>query len=216
MLEEVIRRAEGTKHKLQNTPDKGSQTNYLSLLDVLHAYDTLLKELSIPPEDDSFYYRFIIKISRYPDADWWGKLRRTKCFVSTEGGERKSPEIAPATSGALETLEFWGSQHLDTSSTGKVVEREKIVEGEDLVPKTSITSGIRGDEAEVSTPQFHRRPRKKRRGIKRRSKTQSSSRRSASQRPWTTGMSHGPHRGATTYVPIGFAQYGRLICHSRT
>lgn len=53
----------------------------LSLVHVLKAYDVVLRQFSIQPEADTFYYRCILKLSLDPEPSWWKKLEHAAAAV---------------------------------------------------------------------------------------------------------------------------------------
>ena len=50
------------------------------------AYESVLTEHGISPEEDTQYYRFLLKLSLDPDPDWWVKYEREKARVAAAGG----------------------------------------------------------------------------------------------------------------------------------
>ena len=46
----------------------------------------MLTEHGISPEEDTQYYRFLLKLSLDPDPDWWVKYEREKARVAAAGG----------------------------------------------------------------------------------------------------------------------------------
>ena len=46
------------------------------------AYESVLTEHGISPEEDTQYYRFLLKLSLDPDPDWWVKYEREKARVA--------------------------------------------------------------------------------------------------------------------------------------
>lgn len=47
----------------------------ISLAHLLEAYHTVLRQHNVVPEEDSHYYRFLLKISLEPYQNWWDKLQ---------------------------------------------------------------------------------------------------------------------------------------------
>ena len=53
----------------------GGTTVGLGLLDVLRAYDTVLRRHGLSPSEDSLYYRCLLKLSQnHDEPDWWRRL----------------------------------------------------------------------------------------------------------------------------------------------
>ena len=49
-----------------------------TLLDALKAYDAVLRRHHILPAEDTYYYRFLLKLSLDADTNWWHKFEREK------------------------------------------------------------------------------------------------------------------------------------------
>ena len=48
----------------------------VTLLKLLQAYEAVLKKHNISPNEDTYYYRLLLKLSLEPSPDWWGKFYR--------------------------------------------------------------------------------------------------------------------------------------------
>ena len=46
--------------------------------DPSQAYESVLQQHGIEPEEDTDYYRFLLKLSLDPDPNWWVKYEREK------------------------------------------------------------------------------------------------------------------------------------------
>jgi hypothetical protein len=46
----------------------------LSLAHLLEAYDTVLRQHNLVPEEDSHFYRFLLRLSLEPYQNWWDRL----------------------------------------------------------------------------------------------------------------------------------------------
>ena len=57
-----------------------------TVTDSPQAYESVLTEHGISPEEDTQYYRFLLKLSLDPDPDWWVKYEREKARVAAAGG----------------------------------------------------------------------------------------------------------------------------------
>eukprot|EP00232_Nephroselmis_pyriformis_P015575 CAMPEP_0182898000 /NCGR_PEP_ID=MMETSP0034_2-20130328/27229_1 /TAXON_ID=156128 /ORGANISM="Nephroselmis pyriformis, Strain CCMP717" /LENGTH=137 /DNA_ID=CAMNT_0025031947 /DNA_START=130 /DNA_END=539 /DNA_ORIENTATION=- len=68
IMAEILRTAESTAER--------EGTDELTLLKLLKAYEAVLRKHGIAPAEDTFYYRFLLKLSLDPDRDWWAKLNR--------------------------------------------------------------------------------------------------------------------------------------------
>jgi protein SFI1 len=70
LIEEVLRMAE------ENASASGGGN--FTLLDALKAYDAVLRRHHILPAEDTYYYRFLLKLSLDADTNWWHKFEREK------------------------------------------------------------------------------------------------------------------------------------------
>ncbi len=48
----------------------------MTLQTVLKAYEQVLPRHGVRVEEDTYYYRLLLKLSLDPHGDWWTKLRR--------------------------------------------------------------------------------------------------------------------------------------------
>lgn len=64
------------------------------------------REQDIPADDDTFYYRLLIKISRYPEDRWWKKLDMAKTHVKDEVVESEEKKVLNS---ALQTWAAFGA-----------------------------------------------------------------------------------------------------------
>ena len=48
----------------------------MTLQAVLQAYEQILPRHGVKPDEDTHYYRLILKLSLDPALDWWAKLNR--------------------------------------------------------------------------------------------------------------------------------------------
>jgi hypothetical protein len=53
----------------------GAPSGEISLPDLLQAYDSVLRQHHIVPEEDSHFYRFLLKLSLEPYTNWWAQLQ---------------------------------------------------------------------------------------------------------------------------------------------
>lgn len=54
---------------------------------LLRAYEAVLPRHGVRPQDDIYYYRFLLKLSLDPDPDWWAKFDRER-EASVPGAHR--------------------------------------------------------------------------------------------------------------------------------
>ena len=60
--------------------ENGTSDGQVTLLRLLKAYDVVLRQHSIVPEEDTHFYRFLLKLSLDPYPNWWDKLQvRHQC-----------------------------------------------------------------------------------------------------------------------------------------
>jgi hypothetical protein len=45
-----------------------------SLLEVLKSYEQLLPRFGLDPSNDTFFYRYLLRLSLNPSMSWWQKL----------------------------------------------------------------------------------------------------------------------------------------------
>lgn len=64
-----------------------------SLIDVLKAYDAVLRREGVDADSDTFFYRTILRMSLDPSADWWTKLENERRVRA----EVKQPELPSPT-----------------------------------------------------------------------------------------------------------------------
>eukprot|EP00191_Tetraselmis_sp_GSL018_P022397 CAMPEP_0177624034 /NCGR_PEP_ID=MMETSP0419_2-20121207/29250_1 /TAXON_ID=582737 /ORGANISM="Tetraselmis sp., Strain GSL018" /LENGTH=1404 /DNA_ID=CAMNT_0019124685 /DNA_START=457 /DNA_END=4668 /DNA_ORIENTATION=- len=76
IMAEILRTAE------QASNLKPGQPMRITLLQLINAYETVLKRIGEQPAEDVFYYRFLLKLALDPDPDWWAKFRKE---VESEG-----------------------------------------------------------------------------------------------------------------------------------
>lgn len=65
----ILAQAEGKAREVNADPAN------LSLAHLLQAYDTVLRRKGIIPDEDTRYYRFLLKLSLEPYPNWWDKLQ---------------------------------------------------------------------------------------------------------------------------------------------
>ena len=53
----------------------GVPAGAISLPELLQAYDSVLRQYGIVPEEDSHFYRFLLKLSLQPYLNWWAQLQ---------------------------------------------------------------------------------------------------------------------------------------------
>ena len=53
---------------------KPTRSSPLTLLEVLKAYDFVLRSHCMAPEKDTFYYRLLLKLSHHGSWDWQDRL----------------------------------------------------------------------------------------------------------------------------------------------
>jgi len=51
----------------------------VTLMRLLKAYEVVLRQHAMAPEEDTHYYRFLLKLSLDPYPDWWDKLEVYVC-----------------------------------------------------------------------------------------------------------------------------------------
>ena len=54
----------------------------ITLLQLITAYEVVLRKIGLEPGEDVFYYRFLLKLALDPSGNWWVKFRRE---VEAEG-----------------------------------------------------------------------------------------------------------------------------------
>ena len=62
-------------HAEHTAQAEGGNPASLSLMLLLQAYDVVLRKNGIVPEEDTRYYRFLLKLSLEPYPSWWDKLQ---------------------------------------------------------------------------------------------------------------------------------------------
>lgn len=61
----------------------GVPSGEISLPELLQAYDSVLRQHCIVPEEDSHFYRFLLKLSLEPYPNWWDQLQASpSCLLS--------------------------------------------------------------------------------------------------------------------------------------
>ncbi len=65
-MKDILREAYARHHPADPAP--------VSLLDVLKAYEYVLRSYSRVPGENTMHYHLILKLSRDPRPDWWDKL----------------------------------------------------------------------------------------------------------------------------------------------
>ena len=73
MMAEILRTAEIIA---QNELQEGIGSGELNLLRLLKAYELVLRKHDVVPAEDTYFYRFLLKLSLDPDTDWWAKFNR--------------------------------------------------------------------------------------------------------------------------------------------
>lgn len=53
----------------------GAVCSEITLPQLLEAYDSVLRQHNIVPEEDSHFYRFLLKLSLEPYLSWWAQLQ---------------------------------------------------------------------------------------------------------------------------------------------
>ncbi|EFJ51807.1 hypothetical protein VOLCADRAFT_87353 [Volvox carteri f. nagariensis] len=71
---------------------KGTGSGLVTLQSILQAYEHILPRHGIKPDEDTYYYRLILKLSLDPEPDWWVKLNRE---TGTTGGAVSSNRSTP-------------------------------------------------------------------------------------------------------------------------
>lgn len=69
----ILARAEGRAREVHADPAN------LSLKHLLQAYDLVLRSKGMVPEEDTRYYRFLLKLCLEPYPNWWEKLQVRYC-----------------------------------------------------------------------------------------------------------------------------------------
>ncbi|GLI66402.1 hypothetical protein VaNZ11_010163, partial [Volvox africanus] len=80
IIAEVIRDADAAVAKAYK---KGTGSGIVTLQCILKAYEHVLSRHGIKSEEDTYYYRLVLKLSLDPEPDWWAKLNRE---TGTAGG----------------------------------------------------------------------------------------------------------------------------------
>ncbi|PNW78263.1 hypothetical protein CHLRE_09g404500v5 [Chlamydomonas reinhardtii] len=80
VVAEIIRAAEVTVDKAHK---KGLGSGIVTLQSVLQAYEHVLPRHGVKADEDTYYYRLLLKLSLDPALDWWIKLNRE---TGTTGG----------------------------------------------------------------------------------------------------------------------------------
>ncbi|KAG2450986.1 hypothetical protein HYH02_004258 [Chlamydomonas schloesseri] len=97
VVAEIIRAAEVTVAKAHK---KGLGSGIVTLQSVLQAYEHVLPRHGVKADEDTYYYRLLLKLSLDPALDWWIKLNRE---TGTTGGRAA----------------FFGSAASDVTSSGR-------------------------------------------------------------------------------------------------
>ena len=63
--------------------------------DPSQAYESVLQQHGIEPEEDTDYYRFLLKLSLDPDPNWWVKYEREKQRLRQTAGPAETSHISP-------------------------------------------------------------------------------------------------------------------------
>eukprot|EP01084_Bolivina_argentea_P104719 187501_1 len=62
------------QNALDSNPHQDAQS--LNLLSILNSYEKVLSKYNIKPEQDLFYYRFLLQLNMDPDKNWFSKLKK--------------------------------------------------------------------------------------------------------------------------------------------
>ncbi|GLC68585.1 hypothetical protein PLESTF_000711300 [Pleodorina starrii] len=73
VVAEIIRDADAAVAKAYK---KGAGSGIVTLQSVLQSYEHVLPRHGVKPDEDTYYYRLLLKLSLDPEPDWWAKLNR--------------------------------------------------------------------------------------------------------------------------------------------
>ena len=97
LVEEILRTAEREWKAQQPRPRRGAtprEPESMSLLHVLRAYETILQQRNISPDDDTYYYRFLLKLSLDGSNDWFRNFETEKKLNEGEAAAEHQHEEA--------------------------------------------------------------------------------------------------------------------------
>ena len=87
ILGEIVKHANASSGA-SDSPLRSTRTSQPSLIEVLKAYDVVLRKEGVDPDSDTFFYRTVLRMSLDPSGNWWDKLenerrvRHTRCSES--------------------------------------------------------------------------------------------------------------------------------------
>ena len=55
----------------------------MTLANVLHAYESILKLHGIDKGHDTFFYRFLLRLALHPAASWWDRFQE-ECNINEQ------------------------------------------------------------------------------------------------------------------------------------
>ncbi|MEW5316572.1 MAG: hypothetical protein WDW38_007939 [Sanguina aurantia] len=73
IIADILRSAEGSAG---HAAFVGAGTGEVTLQRLLKSYEQVLPRYNVRPDEDIYYYRFLLKLSLDPNPDWWAKLQR--------------------------------------------------------------------------------------------------------------------------------------------
>lgn len=102
LLESILVRAErGWAAAQSKRPQAKKQREPMALLHVLRAYESVLSERGVSADDDTYYYKFLLKLSLDKRADWFQKFQEEK-QVNASRLAAQSPRGRSVMAGALD------------------------------------------------------------------------------------------------------------------
>ncbi|KAG1659453.1 hypothetical protein FOA52_007923 [Chlamydomonas sp. UWO 241] len=83
LVAEIIQGAEADALALER---QGKGIGEVTLQRLLKAYERVLPKYQVLPEEDIYYYRFLLKLSLDPNPNWWAKLHREATGAAAGAG----------------------------------------------------------------------------------------------------------------------------------
>ncbi|GAX75802.1 hypothetical protein CEUSTIGMA_g3245.t1 [Chlamydomonas eustigma] len=126
IIAEILTTAE---YNAQLLVKKGKGNGDITLQRLLKAYEVVLPKYQVKPQEDIYYYRFLLKLSLDPEPNWWAKFyREAQGYLSAQLPRPSSPSkhgslhslstFHPDTVPELDTWRGRGSSNSRTNNLG--------------------------------------------------------------------------------------------------